>query len=116
MRLNAGCKIGCQHSVNVSSILAWVRLSELLIEYYDIEVLKQIGKSVGHVLRIDMHTATETKGRYARLCIQVDIDKPLITSIILGGREQPICYKGIHKLCFACGWIGHRREACPYIV
>lgn len=49
------------------------------------EVLKQIEKYIGHVLRIDMHTEAETRGRYARLCIQVNIEKPLTTSIILGG-------------------------------
>ncbi|KAL0000751.1 hypothetical protein SO802_014532 [Lithocarpus litseifolius] len=102
-------------SANVTSIVVWVRFLELPIEYYDMEILKQIGKSVGHVLRIDTHTATETKERYARLCIQVDINKPLITSVVLGGREQPICYEGIHRLYFACGRIGHWREACPYV-
>lgn len=80
------------------------------------ELLKQIGKSVGHVLRIDTHTATKTRGRYARLCIQVDINKPFITLIVLGGREQPICYEGIYWLCYACDQIGHRKEACPYVV
>ncbi|KAK9983866.1 hypothetical protein SO802_033391 [Lithocarpus litseifolius] len=101
---------------SVTSIAVWVRFLELPIEYYDMEILKKIWKSVGHVLRIDTHTATETRGRYAGLCIQVDINKPLITSIVLGGREQPICYEGIQRLCFACGRIGHRREVCPYVV
>lgn len=71
-------------TANVSSIAVWVRLNELPIELYEAEVLKQIGESLGKVLRIDAHTAMEARGKYARLCIQVDINKPLINTIIIG--------------------------------
>lgn len=55
--------------VQVSSMVVWVRLNELPIEYYDGEVLRHIGKALGKVLKVDMHTATEARGRYARLCV-----------------------------------------------
>lgn len=67
-------------------------------------------------MRIDTHTANESKGRFARLCIQVDIEKPLVTALLIGGKEQPVYYEGIQRLCFAYGRIGHRRENCPYVV
>ncbi|KAK9999503.1 hypothetical protein SO802_019106 [Lithocarpus litseifolius] len=91
-------------------------LNELPIEYYDVEVLKQLGNSIGKVLRIDAHTTAETRGRFARLCVQVDIDKPLITTILVGGLRQPVIYEGTHRLCFMYGRIGHRKEACPYAI
>lgn len=100
-------------TASVSSIAVWVRLNELPIEYYEVEVLKEIGKSIGNVLRIDMHTGLESRRRYARLCVQIDVGKPLITTIIIGNIEQMVVYEGIQKLCFCCGWIGHRKEACP---
>ena len=56
-------------TANISSVAVWIRLTELPIEYYEMDMLKQIGKAVGNVLRIDTHTATEARGRYARLCI-----------------------------------------------
>lgn len=49
----------------VSSVAVWVRLNELPIEYYDAIVLRQIGEALGNVLRVDTHTATETRGRHA---------------------------------------------------
>ena len=51
------------------------------------EKLFSSGKSIGNVLRIDTHTASEAKGRFARLCVQIDIEKPLITAILIGKRE-----------------------------
>ncbi|KAK9999329.1 hypothetical protein SO802_018932 [Lithocarpus litseifolius] len=58
----------------VSSVAVWVRLNELPIEYYDGEVLREIGNALGKVLRVDTHTAIEARGRYARLCVQVDAE------------------------------------------
>lgn len=101
-------------TTNVSSIAVWIRLNELPIEYYEVEVLKKIENLVGNVLRIDTHTAAEARGRFARLCVQVDVDKPLVINLIIGGIHQPVNYKGVHRLCFSRGRIGHRKEACLY--
>ena len=63
---------------------------------------KLLGK-LSNVLRIDTFTASETRGRFARICVQVDVEKPLATAIMIGRLEQQICYEGIHKMCFGCG-------------
>ena len=95
-------------TANVSSIAVWIRLNELPIEYYNAEALHQIGKTIGNVLRVDTHTTSEMRGRFARLCVQVDVNKPLATAILIGKFEQPIYYEGIQKLCFVRGDGGSR--------
>ena len=59
-------------------------MPELPIEYYEPSALLKIGQAIGPVLRIDAHTASNVKGRFARLCVQVNLDKPLIYSIQIG--------------------------------
>ncbi|XP_030931012.1 uncharacterized protein LOC115956880 [Quercus lobata] len=103
-------------STNVTSVAVWIRLNGLPIEYYNSEALLQIGKSIGNVLRIDTHTANKARGRFARLCVQIDVDKLLVTAVLIGRFEQPVCYEGIQKLCFSCGRMGYRKENCPYTV
>ncbi|XP_023873452.1 uncharacterized protein LOC111986046 [Quercus suber] len=99
-----------------SSVAVWVRLPELPIEFYEPATLLKIGKSIEPVLRIDSHTINGTRGRFARLCIQVNLDKPLIRTVYIGKIAQSILYKGISSLCFSCGRIGHKKESCPYTV
>lgn len=67
---------------NIASVAVWVRRPHLPIEYYHLEALKEIGQAIGTVLHIDTHTASEARGRFARLCVQVDINKPLIYTIL----------------------------------
>ena len=100
----------------LNSIAIWVRFPELPIEFYDLEALKEIGSVIESVLRVDSYTTTSSRGSYARLCIQIDMDKPLITSIKVGRLVQRVMYEGISTLCFCCGHLGHKQEICPYSV
>ncbi|KAK9990556.1 hypothetical protein SO802_025541 [Lithocarpus litseifolius] len=87
-------------TANVALIAVWIRLYELPIELYETEVLKEIGESIGKVLRIDSHTAMEARGKYARLCIQINVNKPLVNTICIGRFKQAVSYEGIHSLFF----------------
>ena len=100
----------------VPSVAVWERLYGLPIEYYEAEVLQQVRQALGTMLRVDMHTATEARGRYARICVQVDVSKPLITSVRIGQRNQPVIYEGVSKLWFSWGRLGHRKETCQYTI
>nr|POE68411.1 uncharacterized protein CFP56_20721 [Quercus suber] len=98
------------------AVAVWVRFPELPIEFYDPEALREIGKAIGPVLRIDSYTATRTRASYARLCIQINLMKPLVTAVRVGKLRQKVLYEGISALCFCCGRMGHKQEACSYRV
>ena len=99
----------------LSSVAMWVRLPELPIEFYKALVLKEIGSVIGLVL-IDSFIASETRGGYARLCVQINLNRPLITSIRIGRLVQRVMYEGVSSLCFSCGQLGHKKESCCYQV
>lgn len=94
----------------------WIRLLKLLIEYYEPSMLRAIGETIGPVLRIDTHTAAESQGRFARLCVHVNLDEPITKLLKMGGIKQPIQYEGLNSLCFTCGRVVHRAEKCLYMV
>lgn len=94
----------------------WVRLPELPIEFYELTILKKIGKTIGPILRIDSQTLNGERGRFVRICIQIDVNKPLIRSINIGRMIQPVQYGGLNSLCFAYGCLGHRKDQCPTVI
>nr|POF06828.1 hypothetical protein CFP56_71221 [Quercus suber] len=63
------------------SVAVWIRLPGLPIEFYEPTILKKIGRAIGPVLRIDSFTTNGARGRFARLCLQIIIDQPLINTV-----------------------------------
>nr|POE48959.1 uncharacterized protein CFP56_49423 [Quercus suber] len=100
----------------LSSVAVWIRLPEHPIEFYELSALLKIGQAIGPILHIDSHTSSNVKGRFARLCVQVNLDKPLINTIQIGKMAQMVQYEGLNSLCFAYGRIGHRKESCVYLI
>lgn len=94
----------------------WVRLPELPIKYYKPIMLRKMGQSIGPVLRIGAHTVSSSRGRFTRLCIQVNLEKPFIRKVMVRKLATKVQYEGINSLCFACGRIGHQKEACPALI
>lgn len=97
-----------------SSIAIWIRFPKLPVEFYNSYVLPQLAAKIGTVLKVDSHTLLGDKGRYARVCVQIDLDKPLIKTIHIGDFKQSVLYESINKVCFTCGRIGHQKWNCPY--
>ena len=85
----------------VSMVAVWVRLNELLVEYYDAVALREIMSAMGPILKVDTNTASGKRGRYARFCVQIDLSKPLVRTIQDGKLTQGVLYEGIGALCFA---------------
>lgn len=52
------------------------------------------------------------RGKYARICVEVDLDKPLLPMFEIKNHIYKVEYEGLHLLCLACGKYGHYREHC----
>ncbi|KAL7201289.1 hypothetical protein ACSBR1_033069 [Camellia fascicularis] len=90
----------------------WVRFPQLPIEYYNEKVLFHIAKAIGKPLKIDLNTAMSARGRYARVYVEVDLSKPLISRFAISKYTYVVEYEHLHYFCFHCGRVGHRKEYC----
>lgn len=61
----------------INSLPIWVRLSVLLVEYYTGGWLKRAGNSIGRIIKVDIATLLASKGEFTRVCVEVDLQKPL---------------------------------------
>lgn len=100
------------HKNTTEKVLVRVRFPDLPLEYYDSSILFRIGEKIGKPIRIDSATSLISKGNFARLCVEVDITKPLLAKFWLRKKVRTIEYEGIHMVCFKCGIYGHNSGLC----
>ena len=96
----------------ISTTAVWARLPELPIEIYAMNILRRIGNQLGSLLKVDARTMDNERGRFARLCVQIDLEQPLIPRVRIGDLIQKIQYEGISAICFECGRVGHCLDTC----
>jgi hypothetical protein len=97
----------------IEKAAVWVRIPDLPIEYYDAKVLHYIGDRIGETVKVDKNTLYQERGKYARVCVEVDLNKPLLAMFELKGKIYKVEYEGLHMLCRSCGKFGHYVEGCP---
>nr|XP_025616677.1 uncharacterized protein LOC112708979 [Arachis hypogaea] len=98
--------------VTIDKITAWVRLPGLPIELYDRSILRKIGELIGRVVKVDTNTEKMYRGKFARLCVEVDLTKPLIGKYMINGVCFKVEYEGLHQICFTCGRADHDQKNC----
>lgn len=97
-------------AAQLTYVALWVRLPELPTEFYDFEILKKVGNKIGQLLKVDTCTTTTTRGRYARIYIEV----PLKTHIHIGTHKQVFLCEGLNLLYTKCGRFGHAGWNCQF--
>lgn len=55
-----------------------------------------------------------TRGKFARVCVEMDLSRPLKPRFSLEGNCYTIEYESLHSFCFLCGRVDHRKEACRF--
>jgi hypothetical protein len=101
------------NNATIEKAAVWVRISGLPIEYYDAKILNYIGNRIGKTVKVDRNTLFQERGKYARVCVEVDLNKPLLAMFELKEEVYKVEYEGLHMLCRACGRFGHFVEGCP---
>ena len=90
----------------------WIRLEQLPIEYYHPDFLKHVGNKLGKLLKVNAVTSVTICGRYARLCVQINMAYLLPKRAKIGAFWQDIVYENLPILCYRCGRLGHQEVHC----
>ncbi|KAI9114506.1 hypothetical protein K1719_014204 [Acacia pycnantha] len=59
---------------------------------------------------IDRSTSIYEKGGFARICVEMDLQTPLLSTFKVFGEEKQLVYEGLHLVC---GMYGHEQVVCP---
>lgn len=52
------------------------------------------------------------RGKYVRVCVQVDLAKPLILAYTSAEKKYNVVYEFIHQLCFKYSKVGYKADLC----
>lgn len=72
----------------MKNVAVWLKVQCLPIELCNDVFLKRIGMSLRKFLKADKLTSIQSRGKYARICMELDLYKPLESHI----------YVRVHKL------------------
>lgn len=64
-------------------------------------------------VKVDQQTLKASKGKYTRVCIEIDLDKPLVPFMWVNNELQALEYEGLHLICFEYEVYGHGVNICP---
>lgn len=70
------------------------------------------GDRIEKTIKVDDTTKATTRGKFARVCVELDLRKPLKTGYRMRGREWKLKYEGLQEFRFSCGHYGHRESNC----
>lgn len=98
---------------HLSLVKFWIRLPGLPGHLYNWKILLEIRELVGKVVGLDFNTDNRARGRFARMVVFVNLDKSLISQILINGILQHIEYESLSVVCFTCDRYNHGNELCP---
>ncbi|EOA15120.1 hypothetical protein CARUB_v10028495mg, partial [Capsella rubella] len=91
----------------------WVRISNLPVFYYHRKILMGIAEGVGKPLRVDLTTLKMERGRFARICVEVNLRESLKGTVLINDERYYVSYEGLTNICPTCGVYGHNASSCP---
>nr|XP_025665168.1 uncharacterized protein LOC112763806 [Arachis hypogaea] len=100
----------CEQSFG--STLVWVRISGLPIWCYQEQAMMRIASAIGVPIKVDLATKLAERGRYARVCVQINLGLPVIKHIIVEGVTHVVEYESLNLICNSCARYGHDMIQC----
>ena len=98
--------------ISVVQTMVWIRFPCLNLMYYDKEIIKKVAFGVGKPVKVDMTTQQVEGGKYARVCVEINLAKPMHREIWINDHWHLLEYESLHLICATCRCYGHVSRAC----
>ncbi|CAN1824552.1 hypothetical protein LINPERHAP1_LOCUS30814 [Linum perenne] len=99
----------------LKSILTWVRLPRLSIHFFNKLAVSRIGNYIRKTVKIDLATSERARARCARVCVEIDVSKPLLGKYMIDDRTFYVEYESLNNICATCGFYGHKADVCTLL-
>lgn len=96
----------------INTTMVWLSIPGLGMQFYDEYILLILATSVGTPIKVNMNTADMHLGKFACICVEIDLDQPVVGTLRLWGVWYNIKYEGLHLLCARCGCYGQLSRKC----
>ncbi|XP_006601654.1 uncharacterized protein LOC114391698 [Glycine soja] len=72
-------------TAKIDKTMVWVRFPSLNLIYYDENILLALARAIGTPIKVDSNTLDVRRGHFARICVQIDLNKPVVGKVGLKG-------------------------------
>lgn len=62
---------------------------------------------IGKPIRVDKDTLNVERGRFARVCLEIDLTQSVVGKFWIKDNWYHVEYEGLHLICAKCGCYGH---------
>ncbi|XP_075091489.1 uncharacterized protein LOC142171699 [Nicotiana tabacum] len=106
---------------DIPIVPVWALLPQLTFNMHTCHYVKQIPEEIGTPLEMNLATRGRTRPSMAKVRIELDLHKPLSTSVYVGSEDedyplkvfvQEVEYERIPKYCKQCKKLGHDLSNC----
>ncbi|XP_045821903.1 uncharacterized protein LOC123914775 [Trifolium pratense] len=97
----------------IEKTMSWVRIVSLNLVYHDESFLWAIASAIGIPIEVILDALRVERGRFARVCVEIDMNKPVVRSVGINGEWYEVQYEGL-CVCQHCSCYGHCLRDCTY--
>lgn len=97
----------------IDKTVVWVRIPSLNLIWYDESFPWTLASAIGKPVKVNLHTLRVARGKFARVCVEVDLNQPVVGRVGVQGKWHNVEYEGLHLICAQCGCYGHLLKDCP---
>lgn len=99
-------------AAKIHRAMVWIRFPGLNLYFYDESILLALAAAVGKPVKVDSNTLDVRRGSFARVCLEVDLSKPVVGKVWLNGFWYKVEYEGLHRICTNYGFYGQLARDC----